>query len=73
MFSSVKESPLTHSVKSVADLTMEQIHAMERSELIQVIQQGRVPFLEHDRLGTHDTPTLLQLAMLSRQSCMRQT
>ncbi|MCG6154701.1 hypothetical protein [Rubinisphaera margarita] len=72
MFSSVQESPLTHSVKSVADLTMDQIRAMERSELIQVIQQGRVPFLEHDRLGSHDTSTLQQLALLSRESCTHQ-
>ncbi len=56
----------------VATLSDCEIHAMERNELIQVIEMARIPFIDESRLDLQDTDTLQRLAFLSRQTCLHQ-
>ena len=61
-----------NSQGAVADLTVADIHGMERTELIQVIVLGQIPFLDESRLEHQDLETLRRLAFLARNCCQNQ-
>ncbi len=62
-----------YSVADVAELTLSEIHSMERDDLIQVIVQGRIPFVDETRLDMQDMETLRRLAFLARNCCQHQS
>lgn len=60
------------STHDVADLTVTDIHAMSKEDLIQVIVLGRIPFVDESRLENQDLETLRRLAFLARNCCQNQ-
>lgn len=62
-----------YTVADIAELTMSEIHSMERDDLIQVIVRGRIPFVDETRLDMQDMETLRRLAFLARNCCQHQS
>jgi len=57
---------------AIAELTVADIHGMERADLIKVIVMGQIPFLDESRLEHQDLETLRRLAFLARNCCQNQ-
>ena len=60
------------SSDDVAELTVADIHSMDKTDLIQVIVLGRIPFVDETRLENQDLETLRRLAFLARNCCQNQ-
>lgn len=60
------------SPSEIAELTVADIHSMDKQDLIQVIVLGRIPFLDESRLENQDLETLRRLAFLARNCCQNQ-
>jgi len=57
---------------SVAELSLCEIEAMSRDDLLNAIRAVIMPFVDDDRLEFQDRRTLLRLLYLARQSCRNQ-
>ncbi len=60
------------AVSDIAELTVAEIHAMGKEDLIHVIVNGRIPFVDESRLENQDMETLRRLAFLARNCCQNQ-
>jgi hypothetical protein len=71
-FEEFPDSTVTFNKESVAELSLLEIEAMSRDDLVSAIRAVVVPFIEEDRLEYQDRKTLLRLLYLARQCCRNQ-
>ncbi|TWT60389.1 hypothetical protein [Rubinisphaera italica] len=64
----ISSMELSQANSTVANSSNRDVQAMNRSELIKLIEAARIPFIDESHLGTQDTDTLQRLVILSRQS-----
>ena len=70
--SDVAELSIPFDKESVAELSLCEIEAMSRDDLLNAIRAVVVPFVDDDRLEFQERETLLRLLYLARQCCRNQ-